>query len=74
MRVRLNRKYANRIDDVDLSGRRVGEILDLPERDAVLLIAEGWASLVDISGRRKSASTIRSHASERQRPKRPTKS
>jgi hypothetical protein len=43
MRVWLTRKYAERIDDVDLSGRKVGDVLDLPPRDAALLMAEQWA-------------------------------
>jgi hypothetical protein len=47
MRVRLTRKYAECIDGVDLSGRQVGEIMDIPNRDAALLVAEGWASLIE---------------------------
>jgi hypothetical protein len=42
--VRLTRKYAEAIDGVDLSGRNVGDRLDLPLRDARMLIAEGWAA------------------------------
>ena len=43
VRVRLTKKLAECIDDVDLSRYRVGDILELPERDARLLIAEGCA-------------------------------
>jgi hypothetical protein len=43
MRVWLTRKYAECIDDVDLSGRKIGDVLDLPPREAALLIAEQWA-------------------------------
>jgi hypothetical protein len=43
MLVRLTRKYAECLDGVDLSTHHVGQILELPERDAALLIAEGWA-------------------------------
>lgn len=43
MKVRLTRKYADRIDDIDLSGRNVGEVLDLPYQQARLLVLEEWA-------------------------------
>ena len=43
MRVRLTRKLADVIDGVDLSDHFVGETFDLPRRDALLLLAEGWA-------------------------------
>jgi len=42
--VRLTRKYAEKIDGVDLSRNQVGDLLDLPHRDARMLIAEGWAA------------------------------
>ncbi len=43
MRVQLLKKFADRIDGIDLSGRTVGACFDLVEQDAQLLIAEGWA-------------------------------
>lgn len=43
MRVRLIKKFAEKIDGVDLSGRSVGDLLNLKPRDARLLIAEQWA-------------------------------
>lgn len=43
MRIRLTRKFAERIDGVDLSRRRVGDVIDLPAHEARTLIAEGWA-------------------------------
>ena len=43
MRVRLTKKYAERIDGVDLRGRDVGEIVELPAEKASLLLAERWA-------------------------------
>ena len=43
MKVRLTKKYAERIDDVDLSGHRVGDVMDLPPREGLLLVAEQWA-------------------------------
>jgi hypothetical protein len=44
MLVRLTQKHADAIDGVDLSAHSAGQLLDLPERDAALLIAEGWAA------------------------------
>ena len=43
MRVWLTRKLAERIDGVDLSGRQVGDVLELSPREAALLMAEGHA-------------------------------
>ena len=47
IRVRLTRKFAQMINGIDLSRARAGEEIDLSPRDAELLIAEGWASLID---------------------------
>jgi len=44
VKVRLIRKLAERIDGVDLSDHAVGEVLDVPEHDMQLLVAEGWAT------------------------------
>jgi hypothetical protein len=44
MRVRLTRKLADFINGIDLTGRRVGEIIDIPVREAEILLAEEWAS------------------------------
>jgi hypothetical protein len=41
--VRLTRKYADILDGVNLQTAKVGDRLDLPRRDADVLIAEGWA-------------------------------
>jgi hypothetical protein len=46
MKVRLTRKLAQRLDDIDLAGYLVGDILELPKRSARLLILEGWAEQV----------------------------
>ena len=43
MRVRLIKKFAEKIDGVDLSGLTVGDLLNLQPREANLLIAEQWA-------------------------------
>ena len=47
MVIRLTRKLANRIDGVDISGYSVGDVVRLPFRAAKLLIAEGWAELIE---------------------------
>ncbi len=47
MEVRLTRKLADAIDGVDLSAFRVGDVLQLPWRSAWLLIAEGWAEMIE---------------------------
>jgi len=44
MKVRLTKKFADEIDGVDLSGRHVGETLDIPPPKARLLLAEEWAA------------------------------
>jgi hypothetical protein len=43
MRVRLTRKFAERIDGVDLKAHEVGDVIDLPLSEGRLLIAERWA-------------------------------
>jgi hypothetical protein len=43
MRVLLRRKLAECIDGVDLIGRNVGDVFDLPPAEARLLLAEEWA-------------------------------
>jgi hypothetical protein len=43
MKVRLTRKHAERIDGIDLRGREPGDLLDLPPREAQLIVAEQWA-------------------------------
>ena len=44
MRVRLTRKLAERIDGIDLRGRRVGDVLELDTAEARLILAETWAT------------------------------
>ena len=43
MKVRLVKKHAEMIDGIDLAGHSVGDLLDLPGRQARLLLAEEWA-------------------------------
>ena len=43
MRVRIVRKLADRVDGIDLTNYGVGEVIELPETDGRLIIAEQWA-------------------------------
>jgi hypothetical protein len=44
MQIQLVRKLANHLDGIDVSAYQQGDVLELPRRDAELLIAEGWAT------------------------------
>jgi hypothetical protein len=44
MLVRLTQKLAECIDGIDLSGHSAGQIIELPDPQAALLVAEGWAT------------------------------
>jgi hypothetical protein len=44
MKVRLTKKLADAIDGVNLGTSRVGDVLELSELEARLLIAEDWAT------------------------------
>lgn len=43
MKVRLTRKLSELINGVDLSRVHEGDTLDLSPREALILVAEGWA-------------------------------
>ena len=43
MKVRLTQRLAESIDRVDLVDRRVGDVFEVPDAAARLLLAEGWA-------------------------------
>ena len=47
MKVRLTRKFAEFIDGIDLTHRRVGETIDIPRHEAEILLAEEWAAPAD---------------------------
>jgi hypothetical protein len=47
MRVRLTRKFAGKLNGVDLNGHTIGDVIDLPKHDAEMLIEERWASADD---------------------------
>ena len=74
MRIRLTRKFAELIDGIDLSRRRVGDVIDIPVRDARMLIAEGWAipdedarATRAVHGSRLPADTVADRPSRRRR-------
>ncbi len=46
MPIRLTRKLADCLDGVDVSHYSVGDVLDLPRREAALLVAEKWAEWI----------------------------
>jgi hypothetical protein len=43
MHVRISRKLADRMDGIDLSHCAAGDVIDLAEREARMIVAEGWA-------------------------------
>ena len=43
MQIQLVRKLANHLDGIDVTAYAQGDVMDLPRRDAELLIAERWA-------------------------------
>ena len=74
MKVRLTRKLSELINGVDLSKVHIGDTLDLSNRDALTLIAEGWAApIMDAPPERDRASDHASgwnRARDRRRKKR----
>ena len=73
MHVKLQRKLAEQLDGVDLSQRRVGDVMDVPPRDARLLIAEGWASSAEPARRNSSHPRARDSADEKPPPRKSEK-
>jgi hypothetical protein len=71
MRVRLIKKFAEMIDDIDLSGFEPGDMLDLQRSEARLLIVEGWAVPVTqgLDRRRSAAGTTQTRAIAADRPR-----
>jgi len=43
VRIRLTRKLASSLNGVDLSSLNVGDVVELPEAAARMMIAERWA-------------------------------
>ena len=50
IRIRLTRKLAAVVNGVDLSSRKVGDIIELSDALARMMIAERWAEPVDQPG------------------------
>jgi hypothetical protein len=46
MRIKLVRKFANVINDIDLTRVAVGDVIDIEARQARMLLVEGWAEPV----------------------------
>ena len=44
MRVLLARKLADSMDGIDLSHCAAGDLIDLPDREARIMVAERWAT------------------------------
>jgi hypothetical protein len=44
MHVRLRKKFAERVNGVDLTGHLVGDVFELADADAERLIEVGWAT------------------------------
>ncbi len=70
MRIRLTRKLAPYLDGIDVSACHEGDVLDLPWRQAELLIAESWATIVLHESRRQSAEPPGHRTSSSDRPAR----
>lgn len=64
MRVRVVRKLADCVDGVDLSHCAEGDLIDLAESEAQVIVAERWA----VPARRTSDSTPFSVAADRRGP------
>jgi hypothetical protein len=43
MKVRLTKKLAERLDGIDVSDRREGDVFDTSAHDAAMLVEERWA-------------------------------
>jgi hypothetical protein len=63
MLVRLTRKLAERINGIDLCNRAVGDVMELPDREALALVAEGWAVWADLST--ESGAVVKAAAGQR---------
>ena len=66
MKVRLTRKFSNILDGIDLSRYVKGDTLDLPAREAEMLMLEGWAEPVDEPSRDR-ASERSEHTTKRRK-------
>jgi len=67
VQIRLTKKLAEVINGIDLSDRRVGDVVDLPKHEAEMLLAEGWASPVEPARRRRSDADDRPRSTRKRR-------
>ena len=70
MKIRLTRKFADVINGVDISKAHEGETLDLSQREAEILLAEGWAEYEGGAQPRDTAHEAERAGSTRRRSKR----
>jgi hypothetical protein len=67
--VRLTCKLANRLNGIDVTEVRTGDVIELPGIEAAMLIAEGWAEQVsdDIATQRskKPSKSPKEHTGDR---------
>jgi RNA-binding protein YlmH len=49
IRIRLTKKLAAVLNGLDVSSLTVGDIIELPDSAAQMMVAEGWAELVSYS-------------------------
>lgn len=47
IRIRLTKKLADRLNGLDVSLLKVGDVIELPDRVARMMIAEQWAEPVE---------------------------
>ena len=68
-RVRLTKKFAEFLDGIDLRRVKAGDDIELAEREARLLIAEGWA-VRSLAPDRAVTDRRRRNARKKKRPRR----
>ena len=50
MKIRLTKRLARFLNGIDLSDAQAGEVMDVSEREAALLVREGWAAPIEEGG------------------------
>lgn len=70
MKVRLTKRLADFLDGVDLTGLSVGDVVELPPREARILIKEEWGIRVDPETRPVRRRTVQELTEAADRPRR----